>query len=160
MQEPSKETRDFVKNILMANTDPSRDAIMNWFRCGAWYMDALYTMILALPDDDPSLTKVLGTLVSGRCWENQVVAENVLRWEMSKAEMSEFSEAASPRLALLLHARVLVQTHAKEEIAAEEEAAKLSPIKILVATFKAASCAVYYGIQAAGVAARNRKKKR
>ena len=159
--ESSQEIRNFAKAILAAKVDPYYETGMRWFRSGAWYMDALYTMVLTLQDDDPWLAKVLESLASGTLYRGEVVAENALRWDMSKAEMGEFVKATTPEGSLLLFARMLIQREVKKRAGTEvKETTKISPSMLLVATFKVAARTLWYGIRAAIAAAKARGRKR
>ena len=94
---------------MAAQADPMYPLAMSWFRAGAWYTDAITTLVLTLPDDDPALAQVLDSIRSGTMLENEVVARNVLRFDMAAEEIKAFMMSKIESESMLLYARVLVQ---------------------------------------------------
>ena len=129
--ELAPEIRHFAKTILVAKTDPMYDIIIEWFKAGAWYMDAISGLVLILPEDDPTLTQILDSMRSGTLYENEVIAKNILRFGMAVDESAAFIVANSKAESLLLHARALVQNSPRQS------SAKPSATNFYTTVFKA-----------------------
>lgn len=108
------EIRRFAKIILAVKADPMYDIWVEWFKAGAWYMDAMFMLVLTLPDDDPALAEILGSIRTGALYENEIVAKNILRFGMAVDESADFIITNSKAESLLLHARALVQSSTKQ----------------------------------------------
>lgn len=114
ISEPSQETKNFIKAVLLSSADPNA---MSWFRAGASYMDAISLIILTLQDDDPSLLAIIESITSGQLFDSEIVAKNMLRWEMARPEMDEFVKmnVIGRAANTLLYCRSLVQSAAREQ---------------------------------------------
>ena len=111
--EPSPEIRNFAKTILAVKDSPMCDLTMASFRAGAWYMDAISILVLTLPDDDPTLAQILASMRSTTLFENDVIAKNVLRYDIAREETLAFVVANVNAESVLLHARALIQSAAR-----------------------------------------------
>ena len=117
MQEAPKltpEIRHFAKTILAAKTNPMYDITIEWFKAGAWYIDAIFMLVLILPEDDPTLTQILDSMRSGTFYENEVIAKNILRIGIAMYESTTFIIKNARAESLLLYTRALVQNSIKQ----------------------------------------------
>ena len=105
----SQGARNFAKVIIAAQSDPAYAIAIEWFKAGACYMDSLCALILILPDDDPTLAQVLNSLRSGTLYGNDVIARNVLRFDMARDDITNFKTRNVKSESIILHARALVQ---------------------------------------------------
>lgn len=135
--EPSVNTKNFVKAILLSGGDEN---LMGWFKAGASYMDAISLAIMTLPEDDPTLPKIVESMLSGQLCEPEMVAQNILRWDMARAEMDEFAKknVAGQAANTLLYCRKLIQ----ERVKAKEE----SPINLSLSDFWLATLKIVFWV--------------
>lgn len=129
--ELTPEIKSFAKFILASKDDPAYDVLMAWFKTGAWYMDAMSMLVLTLPDDDPTLAEILGSIRTGTLYENEIVAKNILRFGMAVGESVDFIITNSKAESLLLHVRALVQNSTKQ---ANHDAIPTTVFRVLSST--------------------------
>ena len=106
--ELSQDTKNFIKAVLLSSADPNA---MGWFRAGALYMDAISLAILILQEDDPTLPQIVESVLSGHLFDAEMIAKNMLRWEMARPEMDAFARTnvVGKAANILLYCRSLLQ---------------------------------------------------